>query len=91
MPYAVITSESGKDKYSYNAHIIEEDIESETCTHCGCNCKKEEKVYPSSYQYNVLIMLAKRLIKEENEREAVNACVNRWNLDRKFVRRIISA
>lgn len=98
MPYAVVTSESGNDKYSYNARVIEEDFKSDTCTRCGCTCKKDHayKVeqaskYPSCYRYNILIMLAKRLIKEEKEREAVNSCVNRWKLDKKFVKRIVNA
>lgn len=43
--------------------------------------KIRNKKYPSCYQYNILIMLAKRLIKEEQEK--VNACKNR-------ARRIIS-
>ena len=41
--------------------------------------------YPSCYQYNVLIMLAKRLIKEEAGNFA-----NRMHLDRNFAKRIIS-
>lgn len=36
------------------------------------NIKIQNKKYPSCYQYNVLIMLAKRLIREEQEQ--VNAC-----------------
>ena len=51
----------------------------------------QDKKYPSCYQYNVLIMLAKRLIKEDKEQEAVSQCVNRWHLDRKLARAIVNA
>lgn len=40
-----------------------------------------KKNYPSCYQYNVIIMLAKRLIKEDN----------RLRLDKKFVQRVFSS
>ena len=43
-----------------------------------------KKTYPSCYRYNVLVMLAKRLIKEEKEAD------NRLHLDRKIVKRIFS-
>lgn len=36
------------------------------------NLTIRKKVFPSCYQYNILIMLAKRLIQEEEKR--VNAC-----------------
>ncbi|OGI10273.1 MAG: hypothetical protein A3I68_07740 [Candidatus Melainabacteria bacterium RIFCSPLOWO2_02_FULL_35_15] len=39
-----------------------------------------KKKYPSCYQYNVLIMLAKRLIKQD---------ANRMYLDKKFSERIL--
>ena len=48
-----------------------------------------KKDYPSCYQYNVLIMLAKRLIKEEKARNSIFS--NRLHLDRKFVKRIFSS
>ena len=51
--------------------------------HFGVPIYKRE--YPSCYQYNVLIMLAKRLIKEENN------FVNRLHLDRKFAERIFNS
>ena len=41
----------------------------------------QKRSYPSCYQYNVLIMLAKRLIKEDN----------RLRLDKKFVQRVFSS
>ncbi len=43
---------------------------------------------PSCYQYNVLIMLAKRLIKEDEQR--TNIFTNRLHLDRKFAKKILS-
>ena len=42
-----------------------------------------KKHYPSCYQYNVLIMLAKRLIKEENKFS------NRFHLDKKLLEKIV--
>ena len=51
--------------------------------HFGLPVRK--KNYPSCYQYNVLIMLAKRLIKEEADN-----FVHRMHLDRNFAKRIIS-
>ena len=45
-----------------------------------------KKNYPSCYQYNVIIMLAKRLLKEEADMFA-----NRLHLDRKLTERIISS
>ncbi len=52
----------------------------------------KNKHYPSCYQYNVLIMLAKRLINEENRKEEVSkAWRNRPTLDRKLVERIANA
>ena len=51
----------------------------------------KNKHYPSCYQYNVLIMLAKRLISEENEKqEKYKVWRNRSALDKKLVNRIIS-
>ena len=47
-----------------------------------------KKNYPSCYQYNVLIMLAKRLIKEEKESADK---FSRLHLDRKFAERIFSS
>jgi hypothetical protein len=44
---------------------------------------------PSCYQYNVLIMLAKRLIKEDEQR--TNIFTNRLHLDRKLTKRIFSS
>lgn len=44
--------------------------------------------FPSCYSYNVLIMLAKRLIKEEENK--VNILKNRRELELKLVERIIS-
>ena len=52
----------------------------------------QNKKYPSCYQYNVLIMLAKRLIKKEEEKqELVSSCKNRWNLDKQLAEKIINA
>ena len=48
----------------------------------------QDKRYPSSYQYNVLIMLAKRLIREQEAKESV--IKNRMLLDQKLAMRIIS-
>lgn len=48
-----------------------------------------QKNYPSCYRYNVLIMLAKRLIKKQEEKEYI--CKNRWCLDKKLAARITSA
>ncbi len=44
--------------------------------------------YPSCYQYNVIVMLAKRLIKEDRER--TDRLSNRMHLDRKITERIFS-
>lgn len=40
------------------------------------NIPIKKKVYPSCYQYNVLVMLAKRLIQQEQEK-VVNICHRR--------------
>ena len=54
----------------------------ETCDfHFGIPIKN--KNYPSCYTYNVLVMLAKRLVKEEKLKS------NRHKLDQKLVKRII--
>ena len=45
----------------------------------------QNKIYPSCYQYNILVMLAKRLIKEDEQR--VNACTSRNFLSRHFSER----
>lgn len=45
---------------------------------CYFNIPIRKKVYPSCYQYNVLIMLAKRLI--EKEENTINICQRRRNL-----------
>ena len=45
-----------------------------------------KKNYPSCYQYNVLIMLAKRLIKEDADKFA-----NRLHLDKKFAEKIFNS
>ena len=51
------------------------------------NLKVQNKKYPSCYQYNVLIMLAKRLINEDGQNQnSVN-----WYLERKLAREIINA
>lgn len=44
--------------------------------------------FPSCYRYNVLIMLAKRLIKEEENK--VNILKNRRELELKLAQKIIS-
>ncbi|MBI3590395.1 MAG: hypothetical protein HY094_03325 [Candidatus Melainabacteria bacterium] len=55
------------------------------------NVKIQNKKYPSCYQYNVLIMLAKRLIKEEDEKiERQKALASRFLLDKKFVQKVTS-
>ena len=53
------------------------------------NLKVQNKRYPSCYQYNVLIMLAKRLINEDEQNQ--NACKNDWYLERRFAREIVNA
>lgn len=53
------------------------------------NVDVQNKKYPSCYQYNILIMLAKRLIKREQE-TMINACKNRAFLDRKLAEKIVS-
>ena len=64
----------------YNSDLIETDIiEGE---HFGLPIHK--KNYPSCYRYNVLVMLAKRLIREENN------FANRLCLDKQFVKRILT-
>lgn len=92
------------DKYSYDSDVIAEALGTDTCPQCGCKCnnikpentyniQNQKKVYPSCYQYNVLIMLAKRLIKEEQEKEleeenikvTINPCVSKWRADNRFV------
>ena len=71
------------------------------CPRCGSefrntyiegNLAKEIKNYPSCYHYNVIVMLAKRLVKEEQVREEnLNHWINRRHLDKKLARRIIDA
>ena len=51
--------------------------------------KIQKKYYPSCYQYNVLIMLAKKLIKQEKENSTT--CNDRVILDEKLASRIISS
>ena len=57
------------------------------------NVKIQNKNYPSCYQYNVLIMLAKRLIKEENEKieeqKTPLKSNHRFLLDKKLIERVI--
>lgn len=48
----------------------------------------KSKKYPSCYRYNVLIMLAKRLIKEEENKP--NILKNRRDLELKLAQKIIS-
>lgn len=52
------------------------------------NLKIKQKDYPSCYHYNVLVMLAKKLIKDEEKRKRL--CKNRLDLDTKLAMRIIS-
>lgn len=51
------------------------------------NLKVQNKKYPSCYHYNILVMLAKRLVKQDQNK--VNVCQNRWRLNRKLVERIV--
>lgn len=51
--------------------------------------KIQNRSYPSCYQYNVLIMLAKRLINESSEENIY--CQNRFGFDKKLLKRITSA
>ena len=94
---------------NYNRAFFEETLDSEAdiiCPHCGHSSdevenemhfnvpvKKQNKAYPSCYQYNILVMLAKRLIEEEQEkqRKIFNPCISRWHLDRKLANRIVNA
>ena len=46
------------------------------------NIRVQHGNYPSCYQYNILIMLAKRLLKEDQEK--INACKHRTGFDRKI-------
>ena len=46
--------------------------------------KVKNKSYPSCYQYNILIMLAKRLIKTEQENQ--NACKNKSYFHKRFTK-----
>ena len=74
-----------------------------SCPRCGNGFKntyieekhefiEEKKIYPSCYHYNVIVMLAKRLVKEqEASEEKLSSCINRWFLDRKLARRIADA
>ena len=51
----------------------------------------KNKHYPSCYQYNVLIMLAKRLISEEDRKEEnYKVWRNRTVLDEKLIHQIAS-
>lgn len=52
------------------------------------NLPVQERKYPSCYQYNVLIMLAKRLIKEEEMEDKTKSCPNRSFLERRLAKRI---
>jgi hypothetical protein len=51
--------------------------------------KIQNRNYPSCYRYNVLIMLAKRLVNESNT-EGIY-CQNKSGFDRKPLKRITSA
>ncbi len=88
MTYEIVKSrtedETIKVNYCNDDLAAEESIEGE---HFGLPVYK--KNYPSCYQYNVLIMLAKRLIKEDERK--VSLFANRLHLDRKFVKRIFSS
>ena len=44
-----------------------------------------KKKYPSCYQYNILVMLAKRLITETDKK-----CNYRWELDKTLAEKIVS-
>lgn len=51
--------------------------------------KKKEDHNFTIYHYNILIMLAKRLVKEEKQEE--HFCKNNWVIERELVKRIVSA
>ncbi len=48
-----------------------------------------KKDYPGCYQYNVLIMLAKRLLKEDEEK--TNLFANRLYLDKKLLKKMFTS
>ena len=52
------------------------------------NIKVQNKKYPSCYQYNLLIMLAKRLLKDETQRES--NFTKKWCLDKKTNKEIVN-
>ena len=59
--------------------------------HFNVPIKKHNELYPSCYHYNILVMLAKRLVKEEQEKDKrINPCFNRWHLDKKFAQKVIN-
>ena len=84
MPHEVVKSriedETIKVNYCNNDLAGKDTFEGE---HFGLPVYRRN--YPSCYQYNVTIMLAKRLIREENN------FVNRLHLDRKFAERIFNS
>ena len=94
MVYEVIKNRVDDEtiKVSYcNDDLIDADtIEGE---HFGLPVYK--KNYPSCYQYNVIIMLAKRLLKEEKKQEEkkqnADRFANRLHLNRRFAERIFNS
>ncbi len=79
-----VEDETIKVNYCNNDLVDADIIEGE---HFGLPIYK--KKYPSCYQYNVLIMLAKRLLNEDKEKACQFA--NRLHLDRAFAKRILSS
>ena len=55
--------------------------------HFGIPIHKRD--YPSCYQYNVLIMLAKRLLREEKEK--TNILSIKSHLEKKLIKRILNS
>lgn len=66
-------------------------IENRSKKECHLNVFPREKkvIFPSCYHYNILIMLAKRLIEKDRQKELL--CKSRLSLDKKLTKRIVSA
>ena len=88
MPYEVVKNriedESIRANYCNDDLISTDTIEG---SHFGVPIRKRN--VPSCYQYNVLIMLAKRLL--QKEKQNADKFANRLHLDRRFAERIFNS
>ena len=84
MPYQ-ITTDNEQATININYPDSGNEIDCYNDNHFGIPIKN--KNYPSCYRYNVLIMLAKRLLKEDSLKDKINK--NRFGLDKKLINRIL--